>query len=317
MADQKTPISYLFGPVYSSRLGYSLGIDLIPHKICNYDCVYCECGRTTTRFNQRVPFVNIERLTQELETYLSTKSEKIFDVVTVTGSGEPTLELHLKEVLLKIRELTPKPIAVLTNGSLISEPEVQQALALADIVLPSLDAATPDVFQKIDHPLPWLGIDSIVLGMIEFREKHPNVKFWLEILFIEGVNDGETHLQCLKKTIDLIRPHHVHIVTATRPVAYPEAQPVSQEKLREIRQYLWPYPEPHLPSHSVPRLKPILPTEFITEILEILKRRPLSVEELEKITGLSQKDLMAKLAPYVEQGKIRTTLHNSRLFYTR
>jgi wyosine [tRNA(Phe)-imidazoG37] synthetase (radical SAM superfamily) len=317
------PMSYLFGPINSERLGRSLGVDLIPHKICNFDCIYCECGRTTAKVNQRGSFVKLDLLLEEFDQYLSTQGEEGFDVVTLTGSGETTLESQLGRIVWAVRHRTSKPVAVLTNGSLMSDLTVQMDLALADIVLPSLDAAIPGVFQKVDQPMPWITVENVILGMIDFRNNYPNVQFWLEVLLVDGVNDQPEHLQVLKKAIEVIKPHRVHVMTVSRPPAYPGVRAVAQDRLREIQGYLCPENSDKESLGDVKDSKTSqefggkIPQRTDSEnFFEVLKRRPCSLEDLIWITGLNQDQVQIKLKPFVENGLLKRMEHEGKYFYT-
>lgn len=292
-------MKYLFGPVNSGRLGRSLGIDLIPYKICNFDCVYCECGMTPMkRIKGRGRFVKLPLLMQEVEDYISDQSEDGFDVVTLTGSGETTLERQLGKIIQYLHTQISKPVAVLTNASLMIEPDVQEDLALADIVLPSLDAAVPSVFKKVDQPAPWITVENIILGMIDFRNKYPLVQFWLEVLLVEGVNDQEENIQSLKKAIKLIRPHRVDVMTVTRPPAYASVKAIPEEKLKAIQKELSPEGCGEVKRRSDGRNY-----QSFNKILEMVKRRPCLIEDMPQKLGLKEEELLEGFKTVFYEGK--------------
>jgi len=156
---------HLFGPVPSRRLGMSLGIDLIPHKICSLNCVYCECGGTTTLTRERKEYVPVEEVYDELKDYFKHHPDP--DYFTFSGAGEPTLHLHIGEVIAFLKEVRPGiPVAVLSNGTLFGDPEVRADLLQADLVLPSLDAATEEAFSFILPKLP-----LPIIGAIDLMEE--------------------------------------------------------------------------------------------------------------------------------------------------
>ncbi len=144
-------LKYIFGPVLSRRLGRSLGVDLVPYKTCTFDCIYCDIGKTTCKTTSRQSYVSPEKIKGELELYLSALDKKP-DYITLSGSGEPTLHRNIGEILHRIKDLTSIPLAVLTNGSLFSLEEVREALAGADVVIPSLDAVSEVTFRG-DFPM--------------------------------------------------------------------------------------------------------------------------------------------------------------------
>jgi len=180
---------YIFGPVPSRRLGRSLGVDLVPYKTCTFDCIYCDLGRTTRKTTSRQSYVPPEEIQGELEFSLSVLEKKP-DYITLSGSGEPTLNTNIGEIIQRIKEITSIPIAILTNSSLFSLDEVRSDLSEADLVLPSLDAITPALFEYINRPALSLKIEEIISGLIQFRKQYRG-QIWLEVLFCRGVNDGK------------------------------------------------------------------------------------------------------------------------------
>lgn len=157
-------LQHVFGPVPSRRLGRSLGVDLVPFKTCTYDCIYCQVGRTTCKTMERKEWVPMDLVLDELEGKLACRP----DYVTLSGSGEPTLHSRLGEIIEQIQAMTDVPVAVLTNGWLLWQPQVRAELALADMVLPSLDAGDPTKFNFINRPHPSLSFDRVVEGLIAF-----------------------------------------------------------------------------------------------------------------------------------------------------
>ncbi|MFY9800288.1 MAG: radical SAM protein, partial [Methanoregula sp.] len=155
---------HIFGPVSSRRLGRSLGIDLVPFKTCTYNCVYCECGATTRRTTRREVFFPIEELFAELTDFLS--SSPPLDFITFSGSGEPTLSLSIGEVIRFLKDNYPSyRVAVLTNGSLFSDPDVRRDLLPADVVLPTLSTVVKQTFLKIHRPDPGISLERMLKGL--------------------------------------------------------------------------------------------------------------------------------------------------------
>lgn len=193
----------------------SLGVDLVPHKVCSLDCVYCECGHTTKLTLDRKEFIPFTKVTNELEHYFTNNPNP--DYITFSGSGEPTLNSRISDVLKFIKKLKPEvPIAVLTNGTLLSRKEVRNELLVTDIVLPSLDAATEMSFQKVNRPHHAIKIEEYIKGLIDFRNEYKG-EIWLEVLIIPGYNDDKENLILLKETIVKIRPDRVQLNTLDRP----------------------------------------------------------------------------------------------------
>jgi wyosine [tRNA(Phe)-imidazoG37] synthetase (radical SAM superfamily) len=138
-------MNFVFGPVPSRRLGQSLGIDTIPLKTCNWNCVYCQLGRSVPLVNQRRNYFLPEAILAEVQVALSAHQPGTIDWITFVGSGEPTLHASLGLLIRQVKTLTDRPVAVITNGSLLYLPEIRQELSAADAVLPTLNAGAPQL----------------------------------------------------------------------------------------------------------------------------------------------------------------------------
>ncbi|MCF8037137.1 MAG: radical SAM protein, partial [Desulfobacteraceae bacterium] len=212
--DRKTTTtSLIYGPVPSRRLGRSLGVDIVPYKTCTYDCIYCQIGRSPQTTIERKPYIPAERIISQLEARL--RSGVRPDFVTIGGSGEPCLHSGIGEIILRIKEMTGVPVAVLTNGALLWSPEVRGALLPADVVLPSLDAFGAHSFQKINRPHPDISFEAIIQGIADFRSVYSG-RIWLEIFIIKGVNDTDDAMAAFGPHIAAINPDRIHVNTAVR-----------------------------------------------------------------------------------------------------
>jgi len=176
----------IFGPVPSRRLGFSLGVDTIPFKTCSLDCIYCQLGRTTNKTIERKEYIAGEDILREIEEIL--KQKKKIDYITFSGSGEPTLNSRMEEMITQIKRLTSIPIAILTNGTLLYQPRMREELMEADLVIPSLDAVSEKVFEKVNRPCHSLKINEVIEGIETFSQEFRG-KIWLEIMLVKGVND--------------------------------------------------------------------------------------------------------------------------------
>lgn len=226
------PPPHLFGPVYSRRLGLSLGIDLVPQKTCTYDCVYCECGGTTVETKIRQEYYPVSGVIRELEQFLSSSPK--LDFITFSGSGEPTLSTSIGPVIMYLKDAYPQyRIAVLTNGSLLTDPEVRKELNAADVVLPTLSTVVDVTFSIIHHPASCLHAGDILDGMVKFREEYPR-EIWLEVFIIPGVNTSPEELSGLKEALLRIRADRVQINTLDRPGTKSWVTPASPAELSRI-----------------------------------------------------------------------------------
>ena len=228
----------VFGPKHSRRLGRSLAVDVIHLKTCPLDCVYCELGRTDRLTLQRREYVKVDDILEELRAVLA-KQHNGIDHITLSASGEPTLNSKLGEIIREIKEMTTIPVAVLTNGVLLFREDVRRDLLQADIVLPSLDAVSDHVFERINRPHGRLDIEEIINGLVAFRKEFTG-QIWLEILLVKGINDATEELALLKTVTEWIRPDIIHLNTVARPPAESWARRVEVEDLRRIRRNFGP-----------------------------------------------------------------------------
>lgn len=219
---------HIFGPVPSRRLGLSLGVSPIPESSCNYSCIYCQLGRTKNMTNSRKDFFPLEEILEEFKEFV--KSGKNYDVVSIVGEGEPTLYFSLKELILKLKELTDKPVVVITNGSLLSLEEVREALYCADIVLPSFDAYDEALFKKINRPHGKLKYEDIKNGLELFSKEYEG-EIWLEIMFMKGINDSEEDILKYKEILKEIKYHRLYINTPVRPPAEDNVQEIDKKTI--------------------------------------------------------------------------------------
>lgn len=219
---------YIYGPVPSRRLGSSLGISPIPEKTCNYSCVYCQLGRTDKLKNKREEFFKLEDIIEELKEYDVENST--VDVVTIVGEGEPTLYSKLGELIIEIKKITNKLVAVITNGALLSDAQVRKELMEADIVLPSVDAYSEEIFKKIDRPYGKLKFDEITEGLQIFAKEYKG-QLMIETMLVSGINDSEEDIAGFKKYLSTFEYDKLYINTPVRPPAEADIKAVPREKL--------------------------------------------------------------------------------------
>ena len=306
-------MKYIFGPVPSRRLGRSLGIDPIPDKTCNFQCIYCQLGRTTSFTNERQVFFPVEDILSELSDAIQ-ENEDNFDYITLVGSGEPTLYGDLASLLEGVKKLSEKPICVITNGSLLHDENVQDALMLADVVLPTLDAGDEKMFIKINRPHPSLKYEDVVGGFLEFRRKFKG-KFWVEIMLMRDINDTKEELSKLKEKIDLIQPDRIDINVPIRPpveewVKVPDTEVLASlsEAFRDVKDINFP---------EMGKFKSYT-GNFEEELLNIIARHPMRQDQILQ-TFLSEKlektDILKRLEILQSSGKIRARRYNEALYW--
>ncbi len=208
--------SYFYGPVPSRRLGFSLGLELIPKKLCSFNCLYCQAGRTRDKSLKRFSYVKISQLKKELSQVLKRKPK--IDYITISGSGEPTLHKGLDKIIAVLKKTTKNkyPICVITNSSLLYRKKVRTELAQADLIMPSLDAVGPALFKKINKPISGLSLNKIIQGLIALRREFKG-KIYLEIMLLGGVNDTISEAKKFKQVIQKIKPDRVLLNLPVRP----------------------------------------------------------------------------------------------------
>jgi len=302
---------HLYGPVPSRRLGRSLGIDLVPHKICTYDCIYCQIGKTTDKNLVRKEYVPAGEILEEVRRFLKEESSAI-DHLSLSGSGEPTLNSRIGSIIEGIKTITSIPVAVITNGSLLYEEEVRQDLLRADIVLPSLDAASPEVFDRINRPLSGFSVEKVIEGLVEFRKVYKG-QIWLEVLFCKGINDSKEELLKMRKAIDRIQPDLIHLNTVVRPPSEKWVVPLDQKEMERIKTFFGE--KASIISEFDRHPSSILERDVKEEILKILRRRPLSLSDLSKGMGIPQNELDRYLGPLTREGKIQTRSFGDSVYY--
>ncbi|MBN2355464.1 radical SAM protein, partial [candidate division KSB1 bacterium] len=271
------PYKYLFGPVPSRRLGISLGIDLIPPKTCSLNCIYCECGRTTKLTITRKEYVPTDEVIAELKHFLGSKPK--LDYITYSGSGEPTLHSGIGRITESLKTDFPDyRIALLTNGTLFYQPGLIEEVQAIDVILPSLDAVSDDVFIKINRPLPSLKIEAIVEGLIELRKKYPG-PIWLEIFIVPGLNDSDAEIEKIATVVGRIQPERIQLNTLDRPGAVAWVEPASKSVLEKIAQKLGDRAE--IIAHFRKREQVAsYNADVESAILQTIKRRPCTVDDL-------------------------------------
>jgi len=301
----------VFGPVPSRRLGRSLGIDLVPLKTCTFNCIYCQLGKTTHQTLERKAYVPGRKVMEELEEKLSTLSPPP-DYITFSGSGEPTLNSEIGWVIQEINRLTKIPIAVLTNGSLLYLETVRNALQVADLVIPTLDAATPQLFKFINRPHHSLRFTQVLSGLKDFRREFGG-QVWLEVMLCSGINDAPKEVQRLREIIDVIGPDRIQLNTVIRPPAEDFVFPLSPDQLEKVRDS-WGAEAEIIP--DLPRLAEY-PAELVRdeEIVDLLKRRPCTAEEISQALGYKVESVFQCLSDLYRNHIVHYRMFQNRCYY--
>lgn len=306
-------MKYLFGPVPSRRLGISLGVDLVPHKVCTLNCIYCEVGRTTNLAIERKEYIPINEVIEELQNYLDQKPE--LDFITFSGQGEPTLNSGLGKVIDFIKDnYSQYKIAVITNGTLFWDREVRNEVFRADVLLPSLDAVSESSFLKINRPNKNLNIDKIIEGLIKLRTEFKG-KIYLEIFLVPKINDTKDELTLLKNISAKIKPDLIQLNTLDRPGTKSFVEPVPKEKLQEIKEFFKPLPVKIIAKAKTRKQIKSFNKNIQQQILDTIRRRPCTDKDLSEILNLHLNELNKYLSELIDNGKIITDKRERGLFF--
>ncbi|MBN2327867.1 MAG: radical SAM protein [Candidatus Omnitrophica bacterium] len=304
---------YVFGPVPSRRLGRSFGIDLAPYKTCSYDCVYCQLGRTTVKTVERKEWVPLEEVLSQVKQRLSELSEPP-DYITLSGSGEPTLFSRIDELIDGVKSITSTPTAILTNGSLLWDQEVRKQVKKADLIVPSLDAGSEELFHCVNRPHPSLSFSQMVEGLIKLREEYEK-PYWLEVFLLAGHSAIESEIEQIKKWIKAIRPDRVQLNTVVRPPAEEYAYTVPKNRLKKIADSFDPpaeliadYQKKFVQFHSA---------DMESHILSILHRRPCTLSDLSESVNLHPNAVVKYLDHLLADNQILVKVSAGKSYYTK
>lgn len=306
-------MKYVYGPVPSRRLGRSLGVDPIPSKTCDYQCIYCQLGKTTNLTNERKDFYPKEEIYNELEESVNLNIGK-FDYVTFVGSGEPTLYKSLGKLILKAKELSKKPICVITNGSLLYKDDVKKDLIYSDVVLPTLDAGDEKLFIKINRPHPSIKYEKVIQGYIDFQKEYSG-KFWIEIMIMKGINDSKEELLKIKQKLDLIQPDRIDVNVPIRPPTESWVEIPDQDVIPILNDVFGDYNNINFPEQGD---FTTFGSNFEMELKALLERHPMRQEQIiETFTSnkFNEQELIHKLNDLLSQNKIRKVVYNNQTFW--
>ncbi len=300
----------MFGPVPSRRLGRSLGVDIVPFKVCTLDCIYCQLGKTGQKTIERKEYVPIKSVLAELKDRLTEGIQA--DFITISGSGEPTLNSQLGKLIDGIKKITSIPVAILTNGTLLYMQDVRTDCAKANVVLPSLDAGDEEGFQKVNRPHRDISIKKLVDGLCTFRKEFSG-QIWLEVFLVEGYNTGPEQIAKIKTAIERIQPDKVQLNTAVRPTAEPGVKRLEAEKLQAVAAQLGEKCEvvaDFSQAHESKHVK--IRAEYV---LSMLKRRPCSLEDVCAGLGISSDEAVKFIDYFQQQGVIYSEEKDGIVFF--
>ncbi|NOY68902.1 MAG: radical SAM protein [Deltaproteobacteria bacterium] len=292
--------SLVYGPVPSRRLGRSLGVDLVQYKVCTFDCIYCQLGSTSATTLKRRSYVGADAVLADISRCLESGAAP--DYITLAGSGEPTLNSSIKEVIKGIKAFSEIPVAVLTNGSLLGLPEVAESLLEADVVAPSLDAYDEKTFALINRPDPSISYDAVVSGLEAFRKVYSG-SIWLEVFLVAGINDTPFAMSEFSSAIEPIRPDKIHVNTAVRPPAFPGTGRVDKKRLADLAAMLGNKAEV-IAEFRAKGGQDDADSNIETKILNLLARRPCTIDGMAGGLNLHTAEILKYLDAMIQDGRV-------------
>lgn len=301
---------YVFGPVPSRRLGVSLGIDLVEAKTCNLNCIYCECGGNARTYSERSDYVDIEVVKGEL---LSALEDVNPDYITFSGSGEPTLNKSIGKLIEWVKENTPHKVAVITNSTTLNLEGVVEELKSADVIMPSLDAVSEENFLQMNRPHPTLKATDILEGLRKLSREYEG-KVYLEVFITAGVNDTQEELERFGDYLREIKVDGVQLNTLARPGAVGWIKPATFERLQEIKTYFENRGIGGV--EIIKKYKKRSQLEGYSKeneslILNMLSKRPYTLEELEGVVG---KELHKYLEILEAENKVKSVYRDEEFY---
>ena len=307
----------VYGPVPSRRFGLSLGIDVIPMKSCTFDCIYCQLGASGRRVGERRLFYPVDDILTDVKKALNTGPRP--DVLTLAGSGEPTLYTGLDAVIDGLRDLADIPILLITNSSLLWMDEVADAVKKVDIIAPSLDAGDETKYRRINRPLPEFSFEKMFDGLKRVTDDHPG-EIHLEVMLIDGINDDEESLQAIARRLAQLRFHRIDINTPVRP-PMPErgAMPCSTEVLARAQALFGENAFPiaafvDRPRHPEKR-KSRRFSDRDKDIRELLLRRPSSAGDIAASLVIPRADVDSSLRALLAAGVVEARQRGDKVFF--
>lgn len=303
-------LSHIYGPVPSRRLGFSLGVDLVPYKTCSFDCVYCQLGRTTDKTVERKEWMPTGEVLSQINEALGSKGR--IDYLTFSGSGEPTLHSRIGWLIREVKKITDIPVAVLTNGSLLFKEDLREELTAADLVVPSLDAATQETLERVNRPHPSLNRENIVQGILQFNREFKG-RIWLEIMLVKGINDTEEEIEKMIEIVRKMQPDKVHLNTVVRPPSEEFAHPLSLPDLERIKASFGQGCE--IIAGFKGEREEAYVQDIEGDILELVQRRPVTLSDISHSLGLHENEVIKYLQVLEEKGKVEAHRFEGRRYY--
>jgi len=300
---------HLFGPVPSRRLGRSLGVDLVPFKHCSFDCIFCQLGRTTDKTVTRREYVPTDEVIDELAHWID--SGNTADAITLSGSGEPTLHSRFGEVITFVRDKTSIPMILLTNASLLNDPDVRRQAAMANVVKVSLSAWDQASLEQVNRPHPDIAFDDLLQGLRLLRRDLEG-EMWMEVFLVWGTNATPAEVARIAELSRDIGPDRVQLNTAVRPPCEEYAYAVPADLMNDLAGLFTPVAEV-IPEYSSESETPGHASE--DDILNLIRRRPCTLSQICDVFGMHRNEATKYLGKFTRTGQATMHRKNNATYF--
>ncbi len=305
---------FTYGPVPSRRLGTSIGVDMVPNKTCNYSCVYCQLGRTSCFTNTRASFFPRDDVWKAIVEKVSSVDRDGLDFITFVGNGEPCLSLDIGWIIQRVKSEYGIPVAVITNGSLLGDPDVRHDMMDADVVLPTCDAGSESVFRRTNRPHPSITLDRLVDGFREFRDSYKG-KLWVEVMLVSGLNDTVEEMAAISITLGSFSPDAIYVNVPIRPPAEAWVHSPSIETMVLARSAFPGAIFIDFLEHGDVILPGTTEGQLHESLVELVRRHPLREQQLLHILATKGFiDPRATLRSIIDRGSLRETTYDGNTY---
>ncbi|WP_321428727.1 radical SAM protein [uncultured Methanolobus sp.] len=319
----------VYGPILSRRLGRSLGIDVIKtsdtKKNCNFDCVYCQLGHVPQKITEDDDIkgaVTPEEVIEDIRTYH--KSIEDLDYITFSGTCEPTLNPALGEMIRGIKEISPHPVCVITNSSLVDKETVRENLSEADILVATLVSGYKETFRAINRPAEGIKLESVINGLKEVRRMDKRPLLGIEVMLVDAnidfpVNHTEREIERLKEVLVEIDPDEIEILTVSRPPAEKYIIPVPEDRLKQIAtefEKVFGKERVKLVLKGVKKSRSKMKHGNIEEeVYDLIMRRPCTFRQISTSLGISEEELKPIVDRMLASTTIKETAVGEKKYY--
>lgn len=302
-------MAYIFGPIPSRRLGLSLGVDIVKPKTCTFDCIYCQIGKTKFKSSERKSFIKTNQILEELRHNLINITP---DTITISGSGEPTLNRDIPNIIEGIKSITRTRVAIITNGSLMWDGSVREGIKGADMILPTLSTSHEEIFKMIHRPHESLSLSKIIEGLISLRSEFDGL-IYLEVMILAEINDSEQPLEALREVVEKISPDKIQLNTVVRPPSDKRARPIDIKRMEYIKDMFGSKAE--VIAYETVKADKSSQEVREDEIIQMASRRPIRSVDVSHALGIDLRVVEDIINGLCKRGRLIEEIFNGEAYY--